>query len=189
MIKTSLFTHHRLRGVIYAILMGLTVIAMPLLQDANARNSALNTMKPLDRTTPNTVVEQIDGTAAPLTELVDRPMLVNFWASWCPPCVRELPDLAMLDRALAADGMAVMLVGIDRKGRDFAEAFLAEKGIKIPARVYEPSGKLPRELEIKVMPTSFLITADGRMAGRIEGPLDWSSPQVISAVRSALRGE
>jgi len=187
MIKTSLFTHHRLRGVIYAILMGLTVIAMPLLQDANARNSALNTMKPLDRTTPNTVVEHIDGTTLPFADRIDRPLLVNFWASWCPPCVHELPDLAVLDAALAAEGMGVMLVGLDRKGRDFAEDFLAKKGITIPARIYEPSVQLPRELKIKVMPTSFLITAEGQMIGRIEGPLDWSSPQVIDAVKAALQ--
>ena len=168
------------------VLMVLTVMQMPFIQTSEARNSALNTMKPLDRTTPNTVVQQIDGTETPFADMVDRPMLVNFWASWCPPCVHELPDLAILDRALAADGMGVMLVGIDRKGRDFGENFLKEKGIKIPSRVYAPTNDLPRELKIKVMPTSFLITAEGQMIGRIEGPLDWSSPEVISAVRSAL---
>ena len=186
MIKTALILSHRLVRF-FTVMIALTVIQLASLGPASAQDSALNTMKPLDRTTPNTVVEQIDGTTLPFADLIDRPLLVNFWASWCPPCVHELPDLAVLDDALAAEGMGVMLVGLDRKGRDFAEDFLAKKGITIPARIYEPSGQLPRELKIKVMPTSFLITAEGQMIGRIEGPLDWSSPQVIDAVKTALQ--
>ncbi len=151
-----------------------------------AATDALNTMKPLDRTSPNTVIMHHDATPTAFSALADRPILVNFWASWCPPCVHELPDLAVLDHALKADGMAVILVGLDRKGRDFGEEFLAKKGITIPRRYYDASGDLPRALAIKVMPTSFLIHPGGQMVGRIEGPLDWASPEVINAVRAAL---
>ncbi|MCE2516649.1 MAG: TlpA family protein disulfide reductase [Alphaproteobacteria bacterium] len=144
-------------------------------------------MKPLEGTTPNTPVETHDGGMATLAELVDRPMLVNFWASWCPPCVHELPSLKVLDAALKGHDMAVMLVGLDRKGRPFAEQFLADRGIEIPRRGYDKTGDLPRALGIKVMPTSYLVGTGGALIGIIEGPLDWGQPDVIAAVNAALK--
>lgn len=177
-----------------AVCIAAIILTVVLLHQANTRPahassdtvSALHTMKPLDRTTPNTIITQADGTEVAFNNVTGRPILVNFWASWCAPCVRELPDLVVLDRALAEQGMGVMLIGIDRKGHEFGESFLSKKGIDIASRLYDPSGDLPRALNLKVMPTSFLITADGRMIGKIEGPLHWASPQVIAAVQSAL---
>jgi thiol-disulfide isomerase/thioredoxin len=166
-----------------ALVMALIFNLVPSVQASDA----LNTMKRLDRTSPNTMIERLDGSKSPFSDLADRPILVNFWASWCAPCVHELPDLAILDQSLSMNGMAVVLVGIDNKGREFAETVLAKRGITIPSRVYEPSRMLAPELEIKVMPTSFLILPGGRIIGKIEGPLEWSSPEVIAAVKSALK--
>ena len=179
-----------LRGVL-AVALALTFSLLPIAgivpaQASGDGVSALHTMKPLDRTTPNTIITQADGTESAFDTLTGRPMLVNFWASWCAPCVHELPDLAVLDQALSDVGMGVMLVGLDRKGNIFGENFLNDKNIVVSSRVYDPSGDLPRILDIKVMPTSFLITADGRMIGRIDGPLDWAAPDVIAAVTAAL---
>jgi thiol-disulfide isomerase/thioredoxin len=185
MIKISTPSRHcTFKAIQSAVLMMVLIFVYPSSIQAS---DVLNTMKQLDQTSPNTVIERLDGGKTPFSDLADRPILVNFWASWCPPCVHELPDLAVLDRSLSNDGMAVVLVGIDRKGRDYAEAVLAKRKITIPNRVYESSGTLPRELGVKVMPTSFLIMPGGRIIGKIEGPLDWSSPDVIAAVRSALK--
>lgn len=175
-----------------AATIGCAFAGMPLRSVVAASNDpsseALDTMKPLQGTTPNAPVDTGDGGMAPLSALVDRPMLVNFWASWCPPCVHELPSLQVLDDALGGQGMAVMLVGVDRKGHDFAEQFLADRGITIPLRAHDKSGDLPRALGIKVMPTSYLIAPGGRLIGKIEGPLDWGQPEVIAAVVRALQG-
>lgn len=145
---------------------------------------ALHTMKPLDRTSPNTLITRADGEEQPFSELVGRPMLINFWASWCAPCVRELPDLMVLNEALEQDGMGVMLIGIDSKGHAFGEAFLAQKGITIPTRIYAPD--LAQIFAVNVMPSSFLMTADGQIIGKIEGPLNWPAPRIIAGVKSAL---
>ena len=149
--------------------------------------AALDTMKPLDRASPDTPLIDQQGDLSPLAERVDRPMLVNFWASWCPPCVHELPALQRLDTALESHGMAVMLVGLDRKGIDFGAPFLAEKDITIPRSVFEKTGELPRALDVKVMPSSFLIRPGGQIIGVVKGPLAWDQPAIINAVIAALR--
>ena len=164
-------------------LISISVTNFGLLGHASA---ALDTMKPLDRASPDTPLVDGTGDASPLAQRVDRPMVVNFWASWCPPCVHELPALERLDQALQDHGMAVMLVGLDRKGIDFGAAFLADQGIRITRSVFEKTGDLPRALDIRVMPSSFLLRPGGQMIGVIEGPLEWDQPEVINAVVSTL---
>ena len=149
--------------------------------------AALDTMKPLDRASPDTPLLDKTGDVSPLAVRVDRPMLVNFWASWCPPCVHELPALQRLDAALARHDMAVMLIGLDRKGIDFGAPFLADKGIDIERSVFEKSGELPRALQIKVMPSSYFIRPGGQIIGMVEGPLEWDQPDVIDAVIATLK--
>lgn len=188
MIKTHTLSRHvvlRCLGTVMFILAA-AIIPSAIVQASSTPLTALNTMKPLDRTTPNALITLPDGSEVALPDVIDRPLLVNFWASWCAPCVHELPDLQVLDRALSDAGMGVMLIGIDRKGHAFAEGFLADRGITIPARFYEPKGTLGRALQIKVMPTSYLVTADGQMIGVIEGPRNWADDDVIAAVKSAL---
>ena len=178
------------RQVITSLLTGFTIASLAPFAAASSSDhisDALDTMKPLVGTTPNAPVETRMGTNSSLTELIDRPMLVNFWASWCPPCVHELPQLVKLDQALSEEGMAVMLVGVDRKGRIFAEEFLAERGITIPRAVHDQTGAVPRALEIKVMPTSFLVRPGGALIGKIEGPLQWDDPSVMASVASILK--
>ena len=150
-------------------------------------SAALDTMKPLDRASPDTPLLDKTGDVSPLAVRVDRPMLVNFWASWCPPCVHEFPALQSLDAALARHDMAVMLIGLDRKGIDFGAPFLADKGIDIERSVFEKSGELPRALQIKVMPSSYFIRPGGQIIGMVEGPLEWDQPDVIDAVIATLK--
>lgn len=150
-------------------------------------HAALDTMKPLALPSPNTDLEFHDGTRRRLSDFTPTPLLVNFWASWCPPCVHELPSLQVLDQALRKEGMAVLLVGLDRKGREFGQSFLEQRGIAIPYSLYDQPGVMARELSIRVMPTSFLIGSDGTIRGKVEGPLDWGDPDIISSVASSLR--
>ena len=176
------------RQVVMAILSSLGVSALNT-QTADAQtttNQILTIMERLNGTTPNTLVGQQDGSATPLASLIDRPMLINFWASWCPPCIHELPSLQVLDIALNNDGMAVLLIGIDRKPPPFGVQFLADHDITIPRSVHEISGELAREMGIKAMPTSFFVAADGGLIGKIEGPLDWQDSQIIRDVKAIL---
>jgi thiol-disulfide isomerase/thioredoxin len=165
-------------------LIGASGVAAGMINPAFA---ALDTMKPLDRASPDTPLVDNDGKTAPLSARADRPLLVNLWASWCPPCVHELPALQRLDAALQSEGMAVMLIGLDRKGRDFSAQFLADQGISIPRSTYEKTGDFPRQMEVRVMPTSFFIRPGGRIIGVIEGPLEWDKPNVIAAVKQILQ--
>lgn len=147
----------------------------------------LNTLEPLDLPTPNTAIVTSKGQTTSLADYAPMPLLVNFWASWCPPCIHELPALARLDQVLASEGMGVLLVGVDRKGPAFGEQFLAERSITIRHRAYDAEGDLARQIGIRAMPTSFLLTGKGQLIGKLEGVADWDDPEVVAAVLSRLR--
>lgn len=151
-----------------------------------ARATPLNTLETLDLPSPNTTIEDADGGMTSLPEFSPTPLLVNFWASWCPPCIHELPALQNLDQALSAYGMGVLLIGVDRKGRDFGEKFLADRGILISRRAYDPNSTLAREMKIRAMPTSFLLTGQGRLIGKVEGALAWDDAPIVAELRNLL---
>ena len=147
----------------------------------------LNTLEQLDLPTPNTAFTDPAGNPVELADYQPMPMLVNFWASWCPPCIHELPALARLDKALAPQGMGVLLVGVDRKGPDFGEAFLKEKNISMRHRAYDAKGDLVRAIGIRAMPTSLLISSKGQIIGKVEGVAAWDDEQVITALADLLK--
>jgi len=116
------------------------------------------------------------------TSLRGRAVLLHFWASWCEPCKRELPELDRLAATLAARGLAVVLVTIDeRLSRAELEAFAQGLGVRLPIHLAR-EGEVPAAFWGWGLPVSYLIDADGRFIGRLRGPRAWSQPNVVEAV-------
>ena len=103
-----------------------------------------------------------------LADHAGTPVLVNFWASWCVPCRREMPALEAIHREFAG---RVDFIGINHQDdRDDALALIAETGITYPSG-YDPRGDVAVDYELFGMPTTVFIPADGRIAGRHTGEL------------------
>jgi cytochrome c biogenesis protein CcmG, thiol:disulfide interchange protein DsbE len=101
-----------------------------------------------------------------LAELRGRPVLVNFWATWCTPCRKEMPLLDAADERL---GGKVAIVGVDVKdNRKEAVRFLAERGIDYPS-AYDPEASLRRSFEFLGLPVTVLVGRDGRVVDRVTG--------------------
>jgi cytochrome c biogenesis protein CcmG/thiol:disulfide interchange protein DsbE len=126
-----------------------------------------------DLTDPDTVVCTSDWEGTPT--------VVNFWATWCPFCVEEMPDLQSASQTL---GDEVRFVGIDvQDNRDDAIAFLASTGVTYD-QVHSPAGTFYTELGNRGMPTTLFVTADGTIAWRHTGPL--TEQQVLALVELHL---
>ncbi len=111
-----------------------------------------------------------------------KPVLINFWATWCPPCVAELPAL---DRAaeMLAGKISVLLISVDRGGIKKALPFLLDRGISRPHYAFDPKGTLSREMGVKGLPTSFLLSADQSHSWTYIGPREWDHFEMISELR------
>ena len=108
-----------------------------------------------------------------------RVVLLNLWASWCAPCVRELPALASLQKALPDARFAVVAVDVGRDTRGEAGAFLASHGASVLGANVDSDTSMLRAFGAYGLPVSILIDDKGREIARALGPADWSAPNSV----------
>ena len=105
-----------------------------------------------------------------LADYRGKPVLVNFWATWCTPCVEEMPMLEEAYRA-SGSGSKVAFLGVDRQDfRPDAQAFVHRTGVTYPS-AYDRDGALDDDYRLRGMPTSVFIDKDGRIVKQVTGPL------------------
>lgn len=125
------------------------------------------------RPTPDTAAETLDGTAVALPDLRGRVAVVNFWATWCAPCVEEMPALDRLAASLDPDEAVVVAVSNDRGGAKVVRPFLERLGVDALEVWLDAKGALGRAAGLRGLPTTFVVDREGRMVGRLEGAAEW----------------
>jgi thiol-disulfide isomerase/thioredoxin len=121
------------------------------------------------RPAPRVEVPGLRGGRVRLADLRGRPAVINFWASWCPPCVAEMPDFQRVHRRL---GDRVAFLGINQRDhRQAAEELVRSTGVTYPLAV-DPAGRAFDAFGGLGMPTTVLLRADGTVAQVFAGPLD-----------------
>lgn len=123
---------------------------------------------------PDTEIRNPDDEPASLAEPAGKPMLVNLWASWCAPCVKELPTLEALSRKPGAP--EVVLVSQDVGPRTSVDAFLKQHVENLESW-QDPKMQLSGALGTQVLPTTIYYDAQGREVWRYIGDLDWTGPE------------
>jgi len=128
--------------------------------------------------TPDAAFLDPDGGEITLAEFKGTPVLVNLWATWCAPCVKELPPLTALARKHDKDGsLGVIAVSQDMAPQGSVEAFLAKLKVDDIGAYHDPKMALSGALNAQVMPTTILYDAQGREVWRYVGDLDWTGPE------------
>jgi len=131
---------------------------------------------------PEVPVQTPDGGTVRLDEFAGKVVVLNVWATWCAPCVEEMPTLEALHTETGED-VHVMAVSQDRGGMDAVGPFLDNR-VDVPELpIYlDPDGELASALDVRAMPTTFVLDTEGRVLGSVEGPLDWNSESVRAFV-------
>lgn len=136
---------------------------------------------------PDGVFLSADGSPHRLADFKGRGMVVNLWATWCGPCVAEMPSLEALSKALGPDDIAVLPLSSDRGGAEAVQAWYLRHGITALPVLVDPGGTLSRAFNARGIPTTFLINTAGRQVARLEGAADWGTAETRALVRQLVR--
>ncbi|MBO6782698.1 MAG: TlpA family protein disulfide reductase [Alphaproteobacteria bacterium] len=131
---------------------------------------------------PDVTVLTKDGGETTLDRFEGKFVVLNFWATWCGPCIRELPSLDRLNAALPDDKAQVVLISQDRGGFKQTERFLNKLKVNFPDNFIDDRLKFSRAIGVVSLPTTILIGSDGKEVGRLVGHAEWDSEEALALV-------
>jgi thiol-disulfide isomerase/thioredoxin len=134
---------------------------------------------------PATMFMDEHGAAANLERFRGKVVVLNLWATWCTPCVAEMPMLDRLQHQLESVGVVVVALSLDRGGPNAVKAFYQEHGIKHLGVYVDPTMRAQSDFKVIGLPTTILIDREGRDRGRIVGPAEWDDAKAADLVLSA----
>ncbi|MEH6629930.1 MAG: TlpA disulfide reductase family protein [Halopseudomonas aestusnigri] len=124
-----------------------------------------------------------DGQLMSLRDLEGQVLLVNFWATWCAPCVKEMPDLDKLQAEAGSDLFKVITLSEDRAGLKKILPFFKDKELKnLPAYV-DVKGRVSRAFGLRGLPSTYLVDKQGMIVGALIGPFEWDAPEVKTLIK------
>ena len=136
---------------------------------------------------PTTPITMADGQETTLPAFQGQVVLLNFWATWCAPCIREMPSLDRLQAKLKGEGLEVIAVSEDFAGLDLVGPFFERLKLENLAIYLDSTGALGKAFGIAGLPTTLLIDRQGRMVGGLEGPAEWDSDEAVALIRHYLQ--
>ncbi len=150
---------------------------------AMAAPHGLNRLRENDAALPDITFTNAEGRAHTLADFAGRGLVINLWATWCPPCVAEMPALDKLAATLERDNVQVLPLSSDRGGREVVQAFYERTAVRTLQVWLDPRGAASRALGARGLPTTIIVDRAGRERARLEGDAAWDAPEFIAAIR------
>lgn len=135
---------------------------------------------------PQVAFRNLAGDEMRLGDLKGKVLLVNLWATWCPPCIVELPYLDALQRDMGGDDFQVIAISVDRGGARQVLPFMAENDLAHLEPWMDKNGEMMKAMRVRSLPVTWLIGRDGRIIGTFNGMADWNSADAQALIRAAI---
>ncbi|MFP5505583.1 MAG: TlpA family protein disulfide reductase [Gammaproteobacteria bacterium] len=133
---------------------------------------------------PDLQAQDLAGATKTLADYRGKVVLLNFWASWCPPCLREMPSMERLRVKMAGRPLAVVALD-SAETRAEVDAFLAKMQVGFPI-LLDPDGSNTKRWKVFALPTTFLLDASGRIRYVLTGPTEWDEGEALAKIEALL---
>jgi len=128
---------------------------------------------------PDFTYPDLSGKNVSLSDYRGNVILVNIWATWCPPCIAEVPSMEALYKKLKGDHFEILAISIDQQEQTFVSSFVKKHNLNFPV-LLDPRGTIGMSYQTTGVPESFIIDKNGVLVKKIIGAIDWASPEVIA---------
>ncbi len=136
---------------------------------------------------PDFTLEDTDGNKVSLTDLRGKVVLVNFWATWCPPCRAEMPSMDKLNEAMAGEDFVMLAINVEENGRSVVPEFLKKSTYKFSV-LYDDQGIVQNLYGVYRFPESYVIRKDGVIDDKVIGAIDWAHPTTVEYFKDLAKG-
>ena len=137
---------------------------------------------------PKAEFRNAGGRRLTLADFRGRVVLLNIWATWCPPCRSETPSLDRLQAMHQGDGLSVLAVSVDEGGSVAVRRFFQQSGVRNLPLYLDVDGATARAFGASSIPTTLLIDREGNVVGSLVGAMQWDSPDALALIRHYLDG-
>lgn len=127
-----------------------------------------------------------EGKPHSVADFRGKGLVINLWATWCPPCVKEMPALDQAQAALEKEGVMVLPLSSDRGGKAQVESFYAGREIRHLGIWLDPQGAAARALGARGLPTTIIVDRQGQERARLEGAAEWDKPEMLADLRRLI---
>lgn len=131
---------------------------------------------------PDFTLADLAGEQVRISDFRGTVVLLNFWATWCPPCREEIPSLIRLQKLMAGNRFSLVTVAVDDGGAAAVEKYFSRTGFRLPTLI-DVTGEISRRYGITGIPETFVIDKQGMVVKKIIGPLDWSDPDMVAYLK------
>ncbi len=135
---------------------------------------------------PDFTLTGLDGRSVSLSDHKGKVVIVNIWATWCPPCIAETPSLDKFYKMMKDEDFALLAVSVDEDGENAVKPFMKRKNLSFPV-LLDPDNRVARMYGSRKVPESFIIRKDGTIDNKIAGAIDWTTPELIEYIHKLLK--
>ena len=135
---------------------------------------------------PKTIFFDTGGKELTLNDFKGRLTLVNFWATWCAPCRKEMPSLEVLSNQIGGDTFQVVTIATMRSSEEAVKKFFNDNNIIDLPKFRDPKGYLARALGVAALPLTILLDRNGNEISRLIGDADWAQDETIEFIKKAI---
>jgi peroxiredoxin len=135
---------------------------------------------------PDFSLMSLDGQSVRLRDLRGKLVLLNFWATWCAPCLHEMPSMERLYQTFKPTEFVLLAVSMDRQGAEVARPFADNLKLTFPI-LLDAASEVAREYSVRGLPTTYLIAPDGLLIGAVIGARDWYRTEAKALIAGLLR--
>ncbi len=169
----------KLERVLQALIGLLVVVLIAVVADTSREK-----ITEVGDTAPGFALVADDGQRITRTEFGGKLLVLNFWATWCLPCIEELPSLNEFQKQFAPSGVVVLGVSVDRNERAYKQ-FLKRAGVNFRTS-RDPQADLSSRYGTFKYPETYVIDRNGKVLQKHIGPRDWMDPRLVAEIKGML---